>query len=123
MMTNIEIANRANLKPILEIAGEKLGIPSEAIDLYGRYKAKIPWDYINSLQDQPNGKLILVTAMTPTTAGEGKTTTLIGLTDALNRIGKKNYCSHSGTKLGTLFWNEGRGLRRWLRPNCPDDGY
>ena len=89
VQSNIEIGNQAKLKPITEIAESKLGVHSEYLEHYGRYKAKIPIHYINSLQDQPNGKLILVKAMTPTTAGEGKTTTLIGLTDALIGMGQK----------------------------------
>jgi len=86
--SNIEIANQAKLKPIMEVAEGKLGLQLKYLEPYGRYKAKIPFDYINSLKDRQNGKLILVTAMTPTTAGEGKRTTLIGLVDALNSMGQ-----------------------------------
>src|SRR6266702_4121606 len=77
------------MRPIGEVAAEKLGIPADAVSPYGKYKAKISLDYIRSLCDRPNGKLILVTAITPTPAGEGKTTTTVGLGDALNLIGKK----------------------------------
>src|SRR5689334_20472395 len=87
--SDIEIAQAAAMRPIGEVA-DKLGIPDEALSPYGRYKAKISLDYINSqLAGRKNGRLILVTAITPTPAGEGKTTTTVGLGDALNHIGKK----------------------------------
>ena len=86
--SDIEIARAAKQKPIGEIAA-KLGIPADAVEPYGRTKAKIALDYIDGLQSKKDGKLILVTAMTPTPAGEGKTTTTVGLGDALNRIGKR----------------------------------
>jgi len=88
MLSDIEIAQRARLLPIVDIA-QRLGIPPEALDPYGRYKAKISLDYIAGLASRPDGKLILVSAMSPTPAGEGKTTTTVGLGDSLNRIGKK----------------------------------
>ena len=84
--SNIEIAQEAPMRPIGQVAADKLGIPDEAVSPYGKYKAKISLDYIRSLQDRPNGRLILVTAITPTPAGEGKTTTTVGLGDALNHI-------------------------------------
>src|ERR1041384_5850703 len=87
--TDIQIAQAAKMRPIMDIAREKLGIAPENLDPYGHYKAKVSMDYIKSLKSKPNGKLILVSAMTPTTAGEGKTPTTVGLTDALNTIGKK----------------------------------
>src|ERR1051326_3840076 len=87
--SDIEIAQAATLRPILDVARERLGIPSESLEPYGRYKAKVSLDYIKSLQNRPNGKLVLVSAITPTPAGEGKTTTTVGLTDGLNHIGKK----------------------------------
>jgi formate--tetrahydrofolate ligase len=86
--SDIEIAREAKKKPILEI-GAKLGIGSEHLLPYGHDKAKVSQEFITSLADQPNGKLILVTAINPTPAGEGKTTTTVGLGDGLNRIGKK----------------------------------
>ncbi|HEX6442700.1 MAG TPA: formate--tetrahydrofolate ligase, partial [Stellaceae bacterium] len=86
--SDIEIAQAASMRPIGDIAA-KLGVPDDALSPYGRYKAKISLDYIRSLAGRPNGKLILVTAITPTPAGEGKTTTTVGLGDALNHIGKK----------------------------------
>src|SRR5580658_4368149 len=85
--SDIGIAQNATLKPIGEIAA-RLGIPAASIENYGHYKAKIAFDFIASLKDKPDGKLILVTALSPTPAGEGKTTT-VGLGDALNKIGKK----------------------------------
>jgi formate--tetrahydrofolate ligase len=104
---DIEIAQAATMRPIGEIAGEKLGIPTEAVLPYGKYKAKIPLDYIRSLCDRPNGKLILVTAITPTPAGEGKTTTTVGLGDALNLIGKQTMLCLREPSLGPCFGIKG----------------
>src|SRR5262249_36781818 len=87
--SDIEIAQAAKMRPILDIAREKLGIAPKNLEPYGHYKAKVSMEFIKSLKDRPNGKLILVSAITPTPAGEGKTTTTVGLTDALNHIGKK----------------------------------
>jgi formate--tetrahydrofolate ligase len=84
--TDIEIAREAKKKPIQEI-GEKLAIPYEELLPFGHDKAKVSQDFINSVQDRENGKLILVTAINPTPAGEGKTTSTVGLGDGLNRIG------------------------------------
>ncbi|MGH8509080.1 MAG: formate--tetrahydrofolate ligase, partial [Gammaproteobacteria bacterium] len=89
MASDIEIAQAANLKRIVDIARDRLGIADEYLEPYGHYKAKVSLDYVDSLAARPDGKLILVTAMTPTPAGEGKTTTTVGLGDALNRLGKK----------------------------------
>lgn len=89
MLSDIEIAQRAALVPITDIAGAKLGIPEAYIEPYGRYKAKIALTYLDSLRDRPDGRLVLVSAISPTPAGEGKTTTTVGLGDALNRFGKK----------------------------------
>src|SRR4029077_12524389 len=86
--SDIEIAQRAHLKRATEIAAG-LGIPEEHLEPYGHFKAKVSLDYVDSLKSRPNGKLILVTAISPTPAGEGKTTTTVGLGDALNRLGKK----------------------------------
>jgi formate--tetrahydrofolate ligase len=105
--SNIEIAQAAAMRPIGEIASEKLGIPDEAVSPYGKYKAKIALDYIRSLPDQPRAKLILVTAITPTPAGEGKTTTTVGLGDALNRIGKKAMLCLREASLGPCFGVKG----------------
>ena len=87
--SDIEISQAATMRPILDVAKDKLGIQAKDLIPYGHYKAKVSLDYIDGLKDKPDGKLILVTAITPTPAGEGKTTTTVGLGDALNRIGKK----------------------------------
>ena len=105
--TNIEIAQEAEMRPIVEVAANKLGIPDAAVSPYGKYKAKISLDYIRSLADRPNGKLILVTAITPTPAGEGKTTTTVGLGDALNHIGKKAMLCLREASLGPCFGMKG----------------
>ena len=105
--SNIEIAQEADMRPIADVAAEKLGIPGEAILPYGRYKAKISLDYIGSLTGRPNGKLILVTAINPTPAGEGKTTTTVGLGDALNHIGKKAMICLREASLGPCFGVKG----------------
>src|ERR1700720_3647385 len=95
------------MRPIVDVAEDKLGIPDEAVSPYGRYKAKISLDYIRSLGDTANGKLILVTAITPTPAGEGKTTTTVGLGDALNHIGKKAILCLREPSLGPCFGMKG----------------
>src|SRR5213080_660594 len=94
------------MRPIGEIA-DKLGVPEDAVSPYGRYKAKISLDYVRSLADRPNGRLILVTAITPTTAGEGKTTTTVGLGDALNHIGKRAVVCLREPSLGPCFGVKG----------------
>jgi formate--tetrahydrofolate ligase len=104
---DIEIAQAAAMRPIGEVAAEKLGIPADAVSPYGKYKAKISLDYIRSLCDRPNGKLILVTAITPTPAGEGKTTTTVGLGDALNHIGKQTVLCLREPSLGPCFGIKG----------------
>lgn len=105
--SDIEIAQAAKKRPIMDIAREKLGIAPENLEPYGHYKAKVSMDYIKSLKDKPNGKLILVTAITPTPAGEGKTTTTVGLTDALNHIGKKAMLCLREPSLGPCFGVKG----------------
>jgi formate--tetrahydrofolate ligase len=105
--SDIEIAQAAAKRPILDIAREKLGIAPENLEPYGHYKAKVSMDYIKSLKSKPNGKLILVTAITPTPAGEGKTTTTVGLTDALNHIGKKAMLCLREPSLGPCFGVKG----------------
>ena len=89
MASDIEIAQAAKLKRIAQVAKDKLGIAEEHLEPYGHYKAKVSLSYLDSLPKRANAKLVLVTAMTPTPAGEGKTTTTVGLGDALNHIGKK----------------------------------
>ncbi|WP_420858224.1 formate--tetrahydrofolate ligase [Marivivens marinus] len=104
--TDIEIAREAKKRPIQEI-GAKLGIGSDDLLPYGHDKAKVSQDFINSVQDRPNGKLILVTAINPTPAGEGKTTTTVGLGDGLNRIGKKAAICIREASLGPNFGMKG----------------
>jgi formate--tetrahydrofolate ligase len=104
--TDIEIAREATKKPILEI-GAKLGIPSESLLPYGHDKAKVSQEFIESLAGRPDGKLILVTAINPTPAGEGKTTTTVGLGDGLNRIGKKAVVCIREASLGPNFGMKG----------------
>jgi formate--tetrahydrofolate ligase len=105
--SNIEIAQQAKMRPIVALAQERLGIPEESLEPYGRFKAKISLDYIATLKDRPQGKLILVTAISPTPAGEGKTTTTVGLGDALNRIGKKTIICLREPALGPVFGMKG----------------
>ena len=106
MLSDIQIAQQAELKPIGEIA-EKLGIPGKYVIPYGHTKAKIDLKYYSELQDRPDGKLILVTATTPTPAGEGKTTTTIGLTQALVKLGKKAMLCLREPSLGPCFGVKG----------------
>lgn len=106
MSSDIEIARAAKLRPINEIA-QKLAIDPDAVFAYGPNKAKISLDYINKIKGNKNGKLILVTAMTPTPAGEGKTTTTVGLGDGLNRIGKKAVICLREPSLGPCFGMKG----------------
>ncbi|MDJ0958204.1 MAG: formate--tetrahydrofolate ligase, partial [Arenicellales bacterium] len=105
-MSDIEIARAATMQPIGEVA-KKLNIPAHALQPYGHTKAKVSLDYIKSLNDKPSGKLILVTAITPTPAGEGKTTTSVGLNDGLNRIGKKAVVCLREPSLGPCFGMKG----------------
>lgn len=104
--SDIEIAQAASMRPIAEIA-ERLSIPEESLETYGRYKAKISLDYLKGLEDKPDGKLILVTAISPTPAGEGKTTTLIGLGDGLNKIGKNTLMCLREPAMGPVFGIKG----------------
>jgi formate--tetrahydrofolate ligase len=106
VLSDIEIAQRASLEPITAIA-DKLGIPLASLESFGRYKAKIGFDYLDSLKSRPDGKLILVTAISPTPAGEGKTTTTVGLGDALNRIGRKTVICLREPSLGPVFGMKG----------------
>ena len=106
MKSDIEIAREATLKPIEEV-GAMLDAPEDALYRYGPYKSKLSLDYVDSLADRPDGKLILVTAITPTPAGEGKTTTTVGLGDALNRIGKRTMICLREPSLGPCFGMKG----------------
>ena len=105
-MSDIEIARRAIKKPMKEVAG-RLGIPEDALEPYGREKAKLDGDYVKSIAGRKPGHLILVTAINPTKAGEGKTTTTIGLGDALARIGKKTAIALREPSLGPCFGQKG----------------
>ena len=105
--SDIEIAQSATKQPIVEIARERLGIAEKDLQPYGHYKAKISMDYIAALASRRNGKLILVSAITPTPAGEGKTTTTVGLTDAINRIGHKAMLCLREPSLGPCFGMKG----------------
>ena len=106
MKSDIEIARASTMKPVVEVAS-KLGIPEDAVLNYGKFKGKISLDFINTLNSKPDGKLILVTAMTPTPAGEGKTTTTVGLGDGLNAIGKKAIICLREPSLGPCFGMKG----------------
>ncbi|MGH8277125.1 MAG: formate--tetrahydrofolate ligase, partial [Steroidobacteraceae bacterium] len=105
--SNIEIAQRASMRPIAELARERLGIPAQSLEPYGHYKAKVSLDYVAQLDGRPDGKLVLVTAISPTPAGEGKTTTTVGLGDALNLLGKKAIMCLREPALGPVFGMKG----------------
>src|ERR1700743_752467 len=105
--SDIEIAQAAKPKRIVDVAKERLGIAPENLEPYGHYKAKVSMDYVKSLKDKKNGKLILVSAISPTPAGEGKTTTTVGLTDAPNYIGKKAMLCLREPSLGPSFGVKG----------------
>ncbi|MGP1677176.1 MAG: formate--tetrahydrofolate ligase [Burkholderiales bacterium] len=107
MPSDIDIAQKAKMQRISKLAAEKLGIAEEHLEPYGHYKAKVSLEYVDSLKNRPDGNLILVTAMTPTPAGEGKTTTTVGLGDALNHIGKKAMICLREPSLGPVFGMKG----------------
>ncbi len=106
MKTDIEIAQEAVMKPITEIAA-KLDITPDDLEMYGKYKAKLSEEFLNSIQDRPNGKLILMTAINPTPAGEGKTTTTVGLGEAFGKMGKKAVIALREPSLGPCFGIKG----------------
>ncbi len=106
-LSNIEIAQRAKMKPVIPLAKDRLGIPADRLQPFGHYKAKIALDYCAQLDGRPDGKLVLVTAISPTPAGEGKTTMTVGLGDALNRIGKKAIICLREPALGPVFGMKG----------------
>jgi formate--tetrahydrofolate ligase len=105
--SDIEISQAASKRRILDVARERLGIEAENLEPYGHYKAKVSMDYVKSLKNRKNGKLILVSAISPTPAGEGKTTTTVGLTDALNHIGKRAMLCLREPSLGPSFGMKG----------------
>ena len=119
VLSDIEIANSVVMKPIEEIA-ESIGIAKENLSLYGKYKAKI--NNIESLDDNEDGKLILVTAITPTPAGEGKTTTSVGLVDALTAIGKKAVIALREPSLGPVFGVKGGAAGGGHAQSSPNGG-
>ncbi len=106
MLTDVEIAQSAKMEPIKEIAS-KIGLVEDDLELYGKYKAKISLETINRVENNPDGKLVLVTAINPTPAGEGKTTTMIGLSQALNKMGKKSIVAMREPSLGPCFGIKG----------------
>src|SRR5690242_664736 len=106
-LSNIDIAQAAKMRRITDVAQERLGIPEDALSSYGRYKAKISLDYLSKMNGRKNGRLVLVTAISPTPAGEGKTTTTVGLGDALNLIGKKALICLREPALGPVFGMKG----------------
>jgi len=105
--SDIEISQAATMRPVADVAREKLGIDVKNLEPYGHYKAKVSLDYVKTLKDKKDGKLILVSAITPTPAGEGKTTTTVGLGDALNHIGKKAIICLREPSLGPCFGVKG----------------
>jgi len=107
MKSDLDIAQAAKLKSVIPLAKEKIGIDSDALSPYGHYKAKLSLDYIHSLNGRPEGNLILVTAISPTPAGEGKTTTTVGLGDALNHIGQKTIICIREPSMGPVFGMKG----------------
>ena len=111
MKTDIEIAQEAKLLPIKEVA-KKLDITEDDLELYGKYKAKLTDELWEQVKDREDGKLILVTAINPTPAGEGKTTVTVGLGQALGKMNKKSVIALREPSR-TLFWNQGRCSRWW----------
>ena len=107
MLSDIEIANAATLRPVVDVAADTLGIDAEHLVPYGHYKAKVDLNYVASLADRPLGKLILVTALSPTPPGEGKTTTTVGLTDALHALGHKAMAALREPSMGPVFGMKG----------------
>ena len=106
MLSDIEIANAATLRPIREVAAETLGIDEQHLVPYGHYKAKVDVGYLASLEDRPLGRLVLMTALSPTPPGEGKTTTTVGLTDALHGLGRAMACLREPS-MGPVFGMKG----------------
>ena len=115
MKTDIEIAQEAEMLHIKEFA-KPYGISEEDLECYGKYKAKLSDELMNEIKDRPDGKLVLVTAINPTPAGEGKTTTSVGLGEAFGYMGKK------ALLFGTVLWHKRWCCRRRIRPGCSDGG-
>ena len=114
MKNDLDIAQRASLLPIVPLARDRLGIPEDQLDSYGRYKAKVSLPFLAGLAGRPDGKLVLVSGISPTPAGEGKTTTAVGLADGLNRIGHSAIICLREPSIGPVFGmkggEEGRGV-------------
>ncbi|NLB88438.1 MAG: formate--tetrahydrofolate ligase, partial [Syntrophomonadaceae bacterium] len=106
MKSDIQIAQETTMQPIIEVA-KKIGLTEDDLELYGKYKAKVSLDVWERVKDRPNGKLVLVTAINPTPAGEGKTTTTVGLGQALNRIGKTAVIALREPSIGPSFGVKG----------------
>ena len=115
MKTDIQIAQEATMLPIKDVAAN-YGITEDDLELYGKYKAKFSDEFMNSLDEKPDGKLVLMTAINPTPAGEGKTTTSIGLAQALEKLGKKSVLALREPSLGRMFRNKRRSCRRRIFP-------
>ena len=122
MLTDIEIARGAEMKKITDVASA-LGVEPDELELYGNYKAKLSDLLIKKLEEKKSGKLVLVTAVNPTPAGEGKTTVTIGLGDSMNRIGKKNGYRAKGAFARSCVRNQRRRCRRRLQPGRSDGRY
>ena len=121
--SDIDIAQAAEIKPIIQVA-EEAGILPEELELYGPYKAKVKLEILERLKDMPDGKYIDVTAITPTPLGEGKTTTTVGLSQALGaHLGKKVFTVIRQPSPGPDLWHQGRRGRRRLQPDHPDGGF
>ena len=121
MKTDIDIAQSAVIRPITEVA-KKMGLTEDDLELYGKYKAKLPLSLIDD-KKAAKAKLILVTAITPTPAGEGKTTTSIGLAQGMNLLGKKTTVVLREPSLGAGLWYQGWCRRRWIFPGHTYGGY
>src|SRR3954462_4810879 len=119
MPSDIEIAQAAKMQRIASVARERLGIGEEHLEPYGHYKAKVSLKYLETLKGKKDGKLILVTAISPTPAGEGKTTTTVGLGDALNHIGKKTIICLREPALGPVFGMKGGAAGGGYSPGVP----
>ena len=115
-MEDIEIARKADLKNINEIAN-KINIPEQHVENYGKYKAKISLDFFDKIKNNRNGKLILVTSINPTPLGEGKTTASIGISDGLNKLGKNSILALREPSMGPVFGIKGGATGRWTLAN------
>jgi formate--tetrahydrofolate ligase len=120
--SDIEIAQACEKKKIAEIAAEA-GVDEKYLEQYGNYKAKVDYALLRDMADRPDGKLVLVTAITPTPAGEGKTTTTMGLADGLRRLGKNRMVGAAGAQPGPGVRRQGRRRRRRLCPGGAHGGY